>query len=119
LLAALRDPGALDKLTDYPLGAAPGRQLVGIRLTDTVVHTWDLARAAGLSETLDPDLVEWVLASLATTYRGIAESPVAAGTADRFFAPPRTVGPATASPQDRLLHLMGRNGGPPGRTELR
>jgi uncharacterized protein (TIGR03086 family) len=109
-VAALRERGALDRLTDYPLGAAPGRQLVSIRLTDSVVHTWDLARAAGLNETLDPDLVDWVLASLATTYRGIAESPVAAGTTHRFFASPRAAGPATASPQDRLLHLMGRNG---------
>lgn len=110
-LARCDEPGALDRVADYPLGQAPGRQLVSIRLTDSVVHTWDLARAAGLDERLDPDLVAWVLGSLASTYRGIAESPVAAETTHRFFATPHADGPATASAQDRLLHLMGRSPG--------
>ena len=113
-LAAFGEPGALDRIIDYPLGAASGRQLVGIRVTDSVVHTWDLARAAALNEKLDPDLVRWVLASLASTFDGIAESPVADGGAHRFFAAPPATGPATTSPQDRLLHLMGRN---PGKSE--
>jgi uncharacterized protein (TIGR03086 family) len=110
-LAAFSEPGALDRAIDYPLGAALGRQLVSIRVTDSVVHTWDLARAAGLDEELDPNLVDWVLASLASTFSGMAESPVAAVTTHRFFARPPAGGPAPASPQDRLLHLMGRSPG--------
>ncbi len=107
-LAAFGEPGALDRVADYPLGAASGRQLVSIRVTDSVVHTWDLARAVSLPEKLDPDLVDWVLANLASTYDNIAESPVGDGTTHRFFAAPRAAGPATTSPQDRLLHIMGR-----------
>jgi uncharacterized protein (TIGR03086 family) len=108
-LAAFGEPGALDRVADYPLGAASGRQLVSIRVTDSLVHTWDLSRAADLNDKLDPDLVEWVLASLASTFDGIAESPVADGTTHRFFAAPPAAGPATTAPQDRLLHIMGRH----------
>ncbi len=105
-LRAFREPGALDRITDYPMGAIPGRQLLAVRLTDSVVHTWDLARATGLDEELDPDLVTWILDEIEWVYRGIAHSPVSPTTDHRFFAAPGGAAPSAA--QDRLLHLMGR-----------
>lgn len=107
-LDAFREPGALDRAMDYPLGAAPGRQLLAIRLTDTVVHGWDLARAAGSGEDLDPFLTGWILSNLEWIYRGIADSPIAVASSHRFFAAPTDTLPSTGSAQDRLLHLMGR-----------
>ena len=108
-LRAFGEPGVLDRDADYPMGPVPGRRLLAIRLTDTVVHTWDLARAAGLDERLDPDLVGWILADLGWIYRDIAHSPVAEVTDHRFFAAPEGVVPE--APQDRLLHVMGRRPG--------
>jgi uncharacterized protein (TIGR03086 family) len=115
-LMTFRLPSALDRVADYPLGAATGRRLVAIRLTDTVIHTWDLARAVGLDERLAPGLTGWILDRLGWIYDGIAESPLA--EASRFFAPPLAASPAGpapgASPQDRLLRLMGRSPSPAG-----
>jgi uncharacterized protein (TIGR03086 family) len=108
-LAACGEEGELDRVADYPLGAASGRQLLSIRLTDSIVHTWDLARAAGLDEQLDPALAGWALASLDSTYLGISGSPLDTGPGHVFFAAPPAGGPATPSPQDRLLHLTGRS----------
>ncbi|MGH8973240.1 MAG: TIGR03086 family metal-binding protein [Acidimicrobiia bacterium] len=45
---------------DHPLDQAIAMFFLG----DVLVHTWDLARAAGLDETLDPDEVAGMLAGL-------------------------------------------------------
>ncbi|MGW7534054.1 TIGR03086 family metal-binding protein [Amycolatopsis sp. NPDC054798] len=105
-------PGALDRLLDYPLGEVTGRQALAVRATDSAVHAWDLARALGVDDRLDPDLVTWICDDLEVIYAGLAESPVAADTTHRFFAEPGTLS-GSASRQDRLLHLMGRKPGQP------
>lgn len=99
--------GALDRVVDYPLGAVTGRQALAIRITDTVIHTWDLARATGTDDRLDDGLVAWIDGNLDKIYAGLPETPVAATTSHRFFAAPGAP-PGGASRQDRLLHLMGR-----------
>ncbi|MGA8112263.1 MAG: TIGR03086 family metal-binding protein [Actinocatenispora sp.] len=106
--AAFREPGALDRTLDYPLGAVSGRQALAVRTTDSVVHTWDLAVALGLDDRLDAGLVDWVDGHLDEIYAGLAETPVSAATSHRFFAAPRGVPVDHASRQDRLLHRMGR-----------
>ncbi|GAA4544447.1 TIGR03086 family metal-binding protein [Amycolatopsis samaneae] len=103
---AFARPGVLDRLLDYPLGELPGRQALAVRTTDSVIHTWDLARAIGADETLDSDLVAWIDEHLDTIYKGLNESPVATSTTHRFFAA-RDETPST-SRQDSLLRLMGR-----------
>ena len=66
---------------------------------DTLVHTWDLARAAGVDERLDPDSVRHVEAFLA-------------GAGDAIRSPggfgPALEPPAGADDQTRLLCLAGR-----------
>jgi uncharacterized protein (TIGR03086 family) len=106
--AAFAEPGAAALVVDYPLGAVRGAQLLDLRATETLVHAWDLARAIGVDETLDPELVAWAYANLAHTYLGIAESPVEDDTDHVFFAEPRGPLPAAPSIQDRLIHLTGR-----------
>jgi uncharacterized protein (TIGR03086 family) len=98
--------GALQQILDYPLGRIPGWQALAVRMTDSVIHTWDLATAIGVDPTLDPGLVAWITDHVKEIYAGLAESPIAAGTTHRFFAAP--TGSRGASRQDRLLHLMGR-----------
>ena len=99
--AAFEQPGALDRRCDYPLGRAPGRQLLAVRTTDTLIHTWDLARALDADETLDPTLVAWASDNLAEIYGGLT------GTS-RFFGPPVEAPESGTSRQDRLLRRMGR-----------
>jgi uncharacterized protein (TIGR03086 family) len=98
--------GALDLVLDYPLGKVRGAQALAVRTTDTVVHTWDLARAIGGDEELDHDLVAWIDDEMDAIYAGLRETPVSADTTHRFFnAPSGTAGPTA---QARVLHRMGR-----------
>jgi uncharacterized protein (TIGR03086 family) len=105
---AFAAPGALDRTLDHPLGRLVGRQALAVRATDTAIHTWDLARAVGGEDTLDPALVAWIHGHLHEIYAGMAESPVAQETTHRFFAAPVGDVAADSSTQDRLLHLFGR-----------
>jgi uncharacterized protein (TIGR03086 family) len=67
--------------------------------SDLLLHAWDLARALGVDETLDPELVDAVLTA--------AEPHTDELAASGLFAPPVPV-PADADPQTRLIALFGR-----------
>lgn len=86
---AFTQPGALIRVLDYPLGRVTGQQALAVRTTDTVIHTWDLARAIGTDDTLDAGLVTWISESLDEIYAGLAETPTATETTHQFFAAPR------------------------------
>ena len=59
LVDAARQPGALDKMVPGPLGGdLPAGVLFGIIATDTLIHTWDLARALGHEVELDAELLQ-------------------------------------------------------------
>lgn len=111
---AFAEPLALACVLDYPLGKVPGEQSLAVRTTDTLIHTWDLARAIGADEQLDTSLVAWADAHLEDIYAGLAETLTAADTTHRFFAPPPDAPTAEVSVQDRLLNRMGRS--PRGRS---
>ncbi|MFE9423945.1 TIGR03086 family metal-binding protein [Kitasatospora sp. NPDC006697] len=110
LAEAFGGPGALWRILDYPLGPVAGQQGLAVRTTDSLVHTWDLARAVGADETLDAGLVRWANARLEDIYAGLPETPTAADTTHRFFAAPEGVPQRDASEQALLLHRMGRQG---------
>jgi uncharacterized protein (TIGR03086 family) len=100
LTAAIREPGAMARTAHHPVGERTGAQLLEMRVLDVTVHTWDLARAIGADESLDPDLVAFAL-----TLRDTFE----AGREHGSFAPPPGETPAGWSAQARLLHLSGRS----------
>ncbi|MGI8335829.1 TIGR03086 family metal-binding protein [Actinomadura scrupuli] len=106
--AAFAEPGALDRVLDYPLGKVAGRQALAVRTTDSTVHTWDLARAIGADDRLDLSLITWINDHLEEIYAGLAETPTDVDTTHRFFAAPQGVPTDEASEQQRLLHRMGR-----------
>jgi uncharacterized protein (TIGR03086 family) len=106
--AAFAAPGAMQRIVDYPLGRVTGRQALTVRITDSTIHTWDLARAIGGDDTLDAGLVGWIDDHLDEIYAGLAETPVSRDSTHRFFAAPEGEPGSGASPQDRLLHRMGR-----------
>jgi uncharacterized protein (TIGR03086 family) len=102
LHTAFRQPGALVRTTQHPIGECTGAQLFNMRVLDVAVHTWDLARAIGTDETLDPDVVAFAL-TLQPTFE--------AGRHHGSFAPPPGANRVDTSPQARLLHLSGRRTG--------
>jgi uncharacterized protein (TIGR03086 family) len=51
-------PGALERTVAHPgMGDIPAAMLFDLRLGELAVHGWDLARAIGADETLDPEVV--------------------------------------------------------------
>lgn len=99
----LTRPGLFDAAIDVPaVGNNPPTQLNAAPLVagltrDVLVHTWDLARAIGADDRLDPDLCEQCL-------RQLPADLVASG----MFAPAVDVR-SGEDPQTQLLGRVGRN----------
>ena len=79
----------------------PGAQLYAFSITDTTIHTWDLARAIGADETLDSNLLEFALATIEPIKPMIAQLGI-------FGTGPSGDVPDSAPLQTRLLDLSGR-----------
>ncbi len=58
MAAAFAEPGALDRIVAHPALDMPGSQLLGFRLGEYALHGWDLARAIGVDDAIDPDVVQ-------------------------------------------------------------
>jgi uncharacterized protein (TIGR03086 family) len=99
--AAFDAPGALEQTVHHPVGDVTGAQLRDFRVGDATLHAWDLARAIGSDETLDPGLVEGVWAQLEPL------SPVIASIGLFGEGPSGALG-ADDALQRRLLDLTGR-----------
>ncbi|MVU80541.1 TIGR03086 family protein [Nocardia sp. ET3-3] len=105
---AFTRPGVLHRELDYPLGPVTGQQALAVRTTDTTIHTWDLARAIGIDDTLDPTLLTWIDHHLEQIYATLPETPTAPDTTHRFFAAPPQDPTDRTSQQNQLLRRMGR-----------
>jgi uncharacterized protein (TIGR03086 family) len=97
---AFAEPGALARIVPFSTGDIAGSRLLSIRIVEVAVHTWDLARALRLEESIPPELAAFSLAAFPEN-----ALPQGAGGVP-FFAEP-TVGDAS-SDLDRLLRLTGR-----------
>jgi uncharacterized protein (TIGR03086 family) len=100
MLDAFHKPGALDQLVDVPVGRVPGSVAVDLRITECLVHGWDLARATGQTTTFDDAVVE---RELAFTRGALALVPP-----ERSPFGPEQPAPPGASPTDQLAALLGR-----------
>jgi len=89
----------LAETVEIPFGAMPGGQFIMVPITDMIVHTWDIAKATGQNTTLDAGLAELGYNVLVNVEEG--------GRANGAFGPEVTV-PGSASFQDRMLGLSGR-----------
>lgn len=94
-------PDIDDQVFQHPAGNMPGAQVLLFRVTDLLVHQWDLARAIGADETLDPDLVDEVWNDIAPILPMMASSGV-------FGSGPSGALNGDASAQARLLDAVGR-----------
>lgn len=74
LLAAWRQPGALDRTHRLPFGEIPATWAVGQQITELAIHAWDIAKATGQSTDLDPELgqlaLDWARDNIQPEFRG-------------------------------------------------
>jgi uncharacterized protein (TIGR03086 family) len=100
VLAALDEPGALDRAGEFWFGTSTIDELLSFTTWDPLGHAWDLAVAAGLDPHLSDEVAE-------------AAIPVIEARADilrsmELMGDPVEV-PADASPATRFLALIGRD----------
>lgn len=98
-IGAVSADGAMTRIVHLSFGEHPGRVYASQLFADMLIHSWDVARATGGDELLDPDLVEACLA----WFKDQEEGYRAAGAIG-----PRAE-PADDSPQARLLAMFGRS----------
>ncbi len=60
-LEAFSAEGALEKMVQMPFGEMPGAAVMGLAMTDTFQHGWDIAKATGQSTDLNPQLAAGIL----------------------------------------------------------
>ena len=96
---AFREPDALSGTVHHPAGDRSGQDLLEMRITEFAVHAWDLARAIGADEQIDPVLVDDMWRRLL-----VAGTRLERGG---YFDPPASTS-EDVSPLTRLLHLTGR-----------
>ncbi|GIH78763.1 TIGR03086 family metal-binding protein [Planobispora longispora] len=90
---------ALTCVTHLSFGDVPGAEYITELFADALIHTWDLARAIGADDRLDPELVE----ACADWFAGAEEGYRQAGV----IAEPQPL-PADPDAQTRLLASWGR-----------
>lgn len=98
VLAMADDSEAMERTIELPIGKLTGLQFMSTEFMDQLVHGWDLAIATGQDANLDPALAEAAHALFLPGGHfgsgGIGETVVV---------------PETASSQDKLLAVVGRN----------
>jgi uncharacterized protein (TIGR03086 family) len=100
MVKAWREPGALDKTVQTMIGPMPAAILIGMWTNDNLVHAWDLARATGQDESLDPELATQMLAMV----QGV-DLPRGEGAP---FKPEQSCPPG-AIPEQKLAAFLGRS----------
>ncbi|MBG0815780.1 TIGR03086 family metal-binding protein [Planomonospora sp. ID82291] len=98
---AAGDDGALTAVVRLSFGDVPGAEYITELFADALIHTWDLARAIGADERLDPELVETCAAWFADAGDDYRQAGV--------MGDPHPV-PAGTGLQARLLAAWGRTG---------
>jgi uncharacterized protein (TIGR03086 family) len=98
---ALDDPEVAGSERDTRMGRASFEATIDTICTgDVLIHTWDLARATGLDERLDPDEVHRML---------VAAEPMDEALRSSGHYGPRVEVPHDADEQSRLLAFLGRH----------
>jgi uncharacterized protein (TIGR03086 family) len=91
-------PGALETVIKTPFGEMPADTFLGIIVLDALTHTWDLARATGQDDTLDPELVSIAFERI---------RPLDAAIRGANFGP-KLEAPEGSDEQTQLMAFLGR-----------
>lgn len=97
-IEAARIPGIAEREYHLDLGDVTGHQLLSYRITDNVVHAWDVRVGIGRPTPIADEHAEFLLEFWLPVALEMGES--------NFFATPTQ--PASDSSSDRLLALLGR-----------
>jgi uncharacterized protein (TIGR03086 family) len=97
--ATFAEPGAMERVVHLTGRDAPASVYCSEMTADATIHAWDLAKAIGADDRLDPELVQFSYELLEPM------KDILAGTG--MFDAPVPV-PDDADPQTRLLALVGR-----------
>lgn len=100
-LERLRAPGGREAMLDMGYATLPAEMIAGFRLTDLLVHGWDIAVATGQPTDGDPAVHEAALAFSQQAMDGLDRASFA------MFAE-ETTAPAGATAADRLAAFLGR-----------
>ena len=110
--AILDDPVLAATVASTPSGPmTPADHVDRVVSTDLVLHGWDLDRATGQDDTMDPEEVERIWAANSAIPPDLMEryrTPGAFGPGITVFGPEVKV-PEDAPLQDRLLGMIGRD----------
>ena len=110
--AILDDPALAGTESDTPSGRLTAEQHIDrVVSEDLVLHGWDLARATGQNDPIDPIDLERIWSAMSSMPPEIMEqlrTPGAFGPGIEVFGPEVQV-PESAPIQDRLLGMVGRN----------
>lgn len=101
LQAAFSQPGVLERVFQAPIGPAPGAVLLHLRITELLVHGWDLAHAIEQPARLPDDVAEEELA-----FASGQRAPDVPRTGHPFGPVQPVAGDALAI--DRLAAYLGR-----------
>jgi uncharacterized protein (TIGR03086 family) len=99
-VAAVDAEGGMERTVHLSFGDVPGSEYTRQLFADLLIHGWDLARAIGADERLDPGLVD----ACAAWFAQVEDGYRAAGA---IGARPEV--PAGADPQTQLLAAFGRD----------
>ena len=100
-LEATDRPGALQTTITSSVGEMTLDRFIGLMIADTLVHTWDLGRGAGLDVELEPAAVQHVHADYRSRGEETMRRPGGFDAAIDI--------PVDASDQDRLIAFSGRD----------
>jgi uncharacterized protein (TIGR03086 family) len=99
--AAFQPPGVLDQKVEMPFGEMTVAQLLtNVAMGDLLLHSWDLARATGGDERLDPH-------GVAVAYEGFLPLDEVLHASGTVFGP-KIEPPPDADMQTKLLCFAGR-----------
>ena len=101
VLDAIDQPGVLERTVQTFRAEETIDHFLAWNVVDTLAHTWDLARACGLDDSLDGDLVAHAHSQAAPVVDAMRQPP--------FFSAPATVTDDSATAQ--FLALLGRRVG--------
>ena len=100
MLKAAAHPGAQERITHLSSGDFPGGDYLAQITSDVMIHSWDLARAIGADDSVDPGLLNFV--------DGFLSPQIEAWRAAGAFGPAAEVAP-DAGVYDRLIAATGRS----------
>ena len=121
-MATIGEDGALERTVHVSFGDISGREYVSQLTCDHLIHGWDLARAIGADEALDPELVDFASEYLAPQVDGWRSAGAFGAAVDlpaRRRPPVRAPRPHRAgSAQMSLPRIAGKEEWLAARTEL-